>query len=82
MASESQGFRIFILFGNGLNPLDICQLQRKNIVDDLIIFERAKTEETAKEDPPKIVIFISDNIRPILDRQCRKDHMGNPVMGT
>ena len=77
---KAEDFAFFILFGNGLNPLDICQLQRKNIVDDLIIFERAKTEETAKEDPPKIVIFISDNIRPILDRQCRKNQDGNPVM--
>jgi integrase/recombinase XerD len=36
--------------------------------------------ETSKEDPPKIVIVMDDTIRPIVDRQCRKDQDGNPVM--
>jgi len=78
--SKAKDFVMFIVFGKGLNPLDICRLQRKNVADGLISFERGKTEETSKEDPPKIVIVIDDTIGPILERQCRKDTVGNPVM--
>jgi integrase/recombinase XerD len=74
---RAKDFVFFIFFGNGLNPLDICKLQRKNMVDDLIIFERAKTEETAKEDPPKIVICIDDDLWQIIERQCARDENGN-----
>jgi integrase/recombinase XerD len=77
---RAKDFVLFIVFGKGLNPLDICQLQRKHVVEGLISFERGKTEETSKEDPPKIVIVIDDTIGPIIDRQCLKDKHGNPVM--
>lgn len=77
---RAKDFAFLIYFGNGLNPLDICELHRKNVDGDFITFERAKTMETAKEDPPKIVITINDDIRHIIDRQCRKDETDNPVL--
>jgi integrase/recombinase XerD len=38
---RAKDFVFFITFGKGLNPLDICQIQRKHIQGDLITFERA-----------------------------------------
>ncbi|MDP4149347.1 MAG: site-specific integrase [Bacteroidota bacterium] len=76
---RAKDYSLFILFGNGINPADIVRLKRKNIQGNLIVFERVKTEEIAKEDPPSIAIYINDEIKQIIDRQCSRDENGNII---
>jgi integrase/recombinase XerD len=76
---KGKDLALFILFGNGLNPLDICRLRRKDMKGDLIEFERGKTMETSKEDPPKITIALNDDLRQIINRQRRRNDNGEAI---
>jgi len=70
---KAKAFWFFIYFGNGMNPLDICNLKYRDIKDGLIIFERAKTEETLAEDPPVITVVINEDIQATIDEYGNKD---------
>lgn len=48
---EAKDYWLFSYFGNGINPKDIANLKFKNIEGDYIIFERAKTEYSQRNDP-------------------------------
>ena len=70
---KAKSFWFFIYFGNGMNPVDVCNLKYKNISDGMIIFDRAKTEDTLAEDPPKITIVINADIQTTIDEYGNKD---------
>lgn len=56
----------FIYMGNGINVKDLCQLKKKNISGDLIIYERAKTKR--KKDNNLIRISLLPQIRNIISK--------------
>ncbi len=58
---------LFSFYCNGLNFKDICRLQYKNIVDDKIIFNRAKTEFTSNSNQT-IRFIINHEIQAIIDK--------------
>jgi integrase/recombinase XerD len=65
---KARSFWFFMYFGQGMNPKDICQLQYKNITGEFLEFERAKTEDSFQEAPPKIFVFLNqDMLRAIAD---------------
>jgi len=58
----------FMYFGQGMNPKDICLLQYKNIKGEFLEFERAKTEDSFQDAPPKISVFLNeDMLQTIVD---------------
>lgn len=63
----------WIYFGNGMNVKDMCGLQWKNITGEFLEFERIKTEETSREDPPKISVFLNREMWQIIDEFGNKD---------
>jgi integrase len=54
-----------------MNPKDIASLKYSNIYDDYIIFERAKTERSLRDDPKPITVFLSEDMKAIIS------HWGN-----
>lgn len=47
---RAKAFWLFCYFGNGINPKDVALLKYKNIHGEYLIFERAKTERTARSE--------------------------------
>jgi integrase len=65
---KARSFWFFIYFGQGMNPKDICLLQYKNITGEFLEFERVKTEDSFQEAPPKISVFLNeDMLQTIVD---------------
>lgn len=52
---------IFIYLCNGLNVKDMCLLKYKNIEDDFILFNRAKTINTRRTNPEPIRIALKED---------------------
>jgi integrase len=73
----AKDFWFFSYLGNGINPKDIAYLKYKNIEGDYFIFERAKTENATRNDPKPITVFITDDMRAIIDRWSNKDKRPN-----
>jgi hypothetical protein len=67
-------------FGQGMNPKDICLLQYKNIAGDFLEFERAKTEDSFQEAPPRISMFLTkDMLQTIADYGNKKKSPENYI---
>lgn len=77
--NEQRGrdFWLFSYFGNGMNVKDIAGLQYKNIHDQYLVFERAKTERSLRDDPKPITVFITDDMWVIIDRWGNGDRSPN-----
>jgi integrase/recombinase XerD len=67
-----KSYWLFSYFANGMNPKDIACLRYENIQDEFIIFERAKTESSLRNDPKTITVFINEDMREIIRK------WGNP----
>ncbi|MBS1752930.1 MAG: site-specific integrase [Ferruginibacter sp.] len=64
----AKDYWLFSYFANGMNPKDIANLKYKNIDGDYIIFERTKTQHSLRSDPRPITVFISDDMKAIMER--------------
>lgn len=70
MESEKRAtdYWLFSYFANGMNPKDIACLKFKNINGDYLIFERAKTERAMRSELKPISVFITDDMKCIMER--------------
>lgn len=66
---------MFCYLANGMNVKDMINLKYKNIDGDFIIFERAKTERSTRQNSRPITVFISDEIKEIFARQGNKSKL-------
>lgn len=60
----------FSYFCQGMNFADIARLKYKNIVDDVLLFERAKSARKRKKEP--IVVIVRPEVREIIARHGNK----------
>lgn len=74
---KARDFWMLYYLSNGANPKDIALWKYKNIIDGYIVFERAKTESTARNDPKTITVYISEEIKEIIERWGNKDRSPN-----
>ena len=87
MESEQRArdYWLFRYFANGMNPKDTACLKYKNINGDYLIFERAKTERAMRSEPKPISVFITDDMKCIMERWGNKDKSSNnfifPILG-
>src|SRR5690606_15588322 len=58
---------------NGINTKDIALLKFRNIQGDYLVFERSKTEKSTRSDPRPISVYITEDLRAIIDRWANKD---------
>ncbi|HEX9509264.1 MAG TPA: phage integrase SAM-like domain-containing protein, partial [Puia sp.] len=70
---KARSFWFFMYFGQGMNPKDICLLQYKNITGEFLEFERAKTEDAFREGPPKISVFLNEDMLPTIAEYGNED---------
>jgi integrase/recombinase XerD len=79
LAGEQQAkdYWLFSYFGNGMNPKDIANLKYKNIDGEYLTFERAKTERSLRSDPKPITIFLTDDMKEIIERWSNKNKSPN-----
>ncbi len=68
---------LFSYFANGMNPKDIANLKYSNIQDSYLLFERAKTERSLREDPKVITIYVSEDLQAIIERWGNKPVIQN-----
>ncbi|HVX27970.1 MAG TPA: site-specific integrase [Parafilimonas sp.] len=76
----AKDYWLFSYFGNGINPKDIANLRYKNFDGEFITFERAKTENTLRNEPKVITIFVNEEMREIIERLGNKDKSPNNYM--
>ncbi len=62
---------IFSYLANGMNPKDIFNLKFRNIRENLIIFQRAKTQ---KSHPIQIQVFLHPLLKNIIQKWGNKDN--------
>ncbi len=70
--SKAKDFWFFCYYGNGMNPKDMAHLKYKDIYDDFIVFIRAKTERSTREDPKPITVYLNEDMRQIIDKWGNK----------
>ena len=70
---EAVAYWKFLYLGNGMNMKDALLLTWDCCQGNYIVFERAKTELTAKGEQESIDVFISDDLRDILNYLGTKD---------
>jgi integrase/recombinase XerD len=66
--ARAKDFWLFSYFANGMNIKDIALLKGKNIQGDYIVFERAKTLRSTRSNPKPISIYITDDMRKIIQK--------------
>lgn len=64
----AKDFWLFSYFGNGTNPKDIAFLKWRNVNDDYITFERAKTERSLRSDPVSITVYVNEDMKATIER--------------
>lgn len=57
-----------------MNVKDIAFLKYKNIQGDYLIFEHSKTERAMRSDPKQITIFLTDDMKSIIEHWGNKDN--------
>lgn len=65
---QARDYWLFSYFGNGMNPKDIANLRYEYIDGDYLSFERSKTENTLRSDPITITVFLTDDMKKIIER--------------
>ena len=70
---RAKDYWLFSYFGNGMNAKDIACLKNKNIKDNYIIFERSKTERALRGDPKPISVYLTDDMKLIIEKWGNKD---------
>ena len=66
LEAKARAFWLFSYFANGMNMKDIALLKFKNISDEFLSFERAKTIRSTRINPKLITVYINDDIRAIM----------------
>lgn len=72
---RSKAYWLFIYLCNGINVKDMCLLKYKNIKDNVLEFERAKTARTKRKVEP-IRVHLNDDLLQIIKKWGNKN-IGN-----
>ncbi|RNI38756.1 site-specific integrase [Hanamia caeni] len=73
LEAKARAFWLFSYFANGMNMKDIALLKFKNISDEFLTFERAKTIRSTRTNPKLITVYINDDIRAIIRKWSNWD---------
>jgi integrase len=71
--SMAKDFWLFSYLANGMNCKDIALLKYRNIEEEYIVFERAKTENSTRANPKSISVFINEDIQGIITTRGNAD---------
>jgi integrase/recombinase XerD len=65
---KAKDFWLFCYLANGMNPKDVAYLKYKDIKGEYIEFVRAKTERTTRKDPKRVTVYLSEDLKDIIQR--------------
>ena len=71
--AKGKDFWLFSYFGNGINMKDMSLLKFKNIDGEYIEFIREKTKRSRRNNPKPIRIYVTEEMRHIIDKWCNKE---------
>lgn len=71
---RAKDYWLFCYLGNGINPRDVAFLKYKNINEEFIVLDRAKTDRTSRNNARPIIIYLSEEIKVIIKRLGNKDN--------
>ena len=74
---KAKDFWMFCYFANGMNVKDVAYLKYKDIEGEYFVFIRAKTALTTRHDPKPITVYLSEDMKAIIDRWGNKDQNPN-----
>ncbi|HMG66216.1 MAG TPA: site-specific integrase [Chitinophagaceae bacterium] len=74
---KAKDYWMFSYLANGMNIKDIALLKYKNIDGEFLVFERSKTQKSLRSDPKLITVFITEDMRHILERHGNKEKSPN-----
>ncbi|MEO7044582.1 MAG: tyrosine-type recombinase/integrase, partial [Ferruginibacter sp.] len=61
-----KAYWLFCYLANGMNVKDMIFLRWKNIQGEYLIFERSKTENSTRNNPKPITVFITEDLMEII----------------
>ena len=70
--ARSKDYWLFMYLCNGMNMKDVCLLKYKNVKDNVIEFERAKTIRTKRKVEP-IRVALTADVKRIISKYGNKD---------
>lgn len=70
---KARGYWLFSYACNGMNIKDIAQFRYSDIYDDKLVFYRAKTIRTAKQDLQPTVVYLTTLSQNIIEKYGNKD---------
>lgn len=73
---RARDYWLFLYFANGMYTKDLALLKYKNIDGEYLKFERAKTEWSTRNDPKPITVYLTEDMRDIINRWGNKDKNG------
>ncbi len=74
---RGKDFWFFCYLANGMNVKDMLYLKEKNIQDEYIVIDRAKTERTARGSARPIIIYLTDDLKKITKTYGRQNRKPN-----
>lgn len=73
--ATGKDYWLFCYLANGMNVKDMVYLRWKNIQDEYLIFERAKTERANRTDPRPITVYLTEELNDIIQRNANNKKM-------
>lgn len=81
-----KAYWLFCYLANGMNVKDMIYLKWKNIQDEYLVFERAKTEKSTRIDQKPITVYLTAELWDIINTHGNKSRLPNdflfPIMHT
>jgi integrase len=74
---RGKAYWLFCYLANGMNVKDMIYLKFKNIKDEYLIFERAKTERSSREDQKPIMVYLTEDLWEIINTVGNKNQSPN-----
>lgn len=69
---KAKDFWFFSYSCNGMNVKDIAQLRNEDLQDGKIIFYRAKTINTSKQNLTPVTVYLTDFAKKVIDKYSKK----------
>lgn len=78
--TTGKAYWLFCYLANGMNVKDMIYLKWKNIQDEYLIFERAKTEKSTRLDQKPITVYLTEDLWDIINTHGSESRLSNDYL--
>lgn len=75
-----KAYWLFCYLANGMNVKDMIYLKWKNIQDEYLVFERAKTEKSTRLDQKPITVYLTEDLWDIINTHGSESRLPNDYL--